>query len=392
MSGSERWWEFTALFWFASVFLFYIFFGVSLALFESRVFFSTASAEKDTFMERFLSCANLRKKHSLSGYSRTTYASFGSPEAALSHSSVRLHVVIGTLQENKRSFYSRFTQLPFLQGRLYETLEDFPHRLFTVDDITGQRPYMTSYSWGLERHFCKPRKTRCIDILREPGAMTTSQFKSTIACSLIGVFLVYFLIASMLMHFNMPVIGIIGVLVLFMIYSLPFLLSPCKLNSELTKIRQLKQEWKRRDSVIAAPTGGIPGGIPANELEKDNTCDESKVNRGDDVEAVLKPGSLLVGDTPSAGDDGGPPTKTNSAEIEPLPSTASSVLSGAKKKVSELTDTINEKYLLTSASEVENPLEWNGFSAQKNNVSMGVITLPKNTESHNLQNASPLPG
>ena len=364
VAKTDDWWQITSLYWFASVFAFYLIFITSVTFYESRVFLNVAFRSQDgSTMDRFLASLMLRKKHSLSGYSRTTYASFGSPEAAMNidPSAERQYVVKGSLQENRRSIYSRFTQLSFVQGVLYETQESFPQRMFSVDDITGKRPYETSYSWGLERHFCKPRKTRYIGILRGPGAITSTQFKSSIACAFVGVFLLYFLIAGILTYtgFKWSFVGL--VLVVLILLSLPFCLRPCILQGQLGRLRALKQEWKQRGSVVLDPNA-----IPADLMEQNNIEDDVKtgdnVTSPPDVEAdatktEIKEEPVATDDTKHKGSL--TPTAVVGERIE-------HVISNVKKRVG-FDDHKNETYSFET--------EWKGFSKAKTDMSMGVYNV-----------------
>ena len=364
IARTDDWWDITSLYWFASVFAFYLLFITSVTFYESRVFLNVAFRSQDgSPMDRFLASLMLKKKHSLSGYSRTTYASFGSPETAinLDPNAERQYVVKGSLREHQRSIYSRFTQLSFVQGVLYETQESFPQRMFSVDDITNKRPYVTSYSWDLERHFCKPRKTRYIGILRGPGALTSTQFKSSIACAFVGVFLLYFLIAGVLAYTGFAWSFIGAILVVLILISLPFCLRPCILRGQLLRLRALKQEWKQRGSVILDPSA-----IPVDKIEQNSSEDDVKTGSGEisppDVEADIS--KTEIKEEPIATED----TKqkkslTPKAVVE---EGIEHVFSAVKKRVG-FDDDKNETHSVET--------EWKGFSKAKTDMSMGVYNV-----------------
>ncbi|CAB9517467.1 Lipase (class 3) [Seminavis robusta] len=247
MSGTERWWELGSLVWFFCVFCFYLFFLISVLWYETRIFFhfvleSSVVSNRDSLLGVIWACIEMRGKHTWSGYSRTNYASFGSPDSSLTEESRKM-VVEGTLIENQRSLYSRFSQWSALEGILYNKLET-PRRLYSVDDVTARRPYITSYSWSLERYFCRPRKTRYIRILQGPGAVTSPQLKSAIVCSFIGALLIYFLLAALMVHNGSSAMNILAVLLVMAIVSLPLIFAPIKSYNELRKLRLLKRRHR----------------------------------------------------------------------------------------------------------------------------------------------------
>jgi len=396
MAKTEKWWEYTELFWFSSVFFFYIMFGVSLVFAEAKLFYSVcvAFATQESLLDRLLHSAMLRKRHSLSGYARTTYSSFGSPEDAVfgQGEAGRSHIVQGTLYENQRSLYARFTEWSSLGGRFYEKLEEFPKRMYSVDDLIGRRPYITTYSWDLERYFCKPRKTRYIGILRGPGAITSTQFKSTIVCAVMGVTLIYFLIAAFLIYIELPWSVFAVCLVLVIALTLPFCLSPCKLNTELGKIRLIKDEWKRK-SVLFPPLHlpamlQNPSEVPQSLLPKEAT--ESLTRKGAlsaDIQLEESQSNNPV--LPDTKVDGSNELKSESVnynhnsvemengrglqlKIDTIP-TAISESNNDNIAVVEHTVASNDLPSMHEHSHgKESQIEWKGFSKENENLSMGI--------------------
>jgi hypothetical protein len=107
---------------------------------------------------------------------------------------LQTNIFEGTRSESL-GLWSKFTQWRFVstdrQGGLYlfKPLEE-PVRLFTIDDVQDYRPFITKNNWNLERIFCRPKNSRYIAIVKGPGALTRSQIKSNLACSIVGTTLI----------------------------------------------------------------------------------------------------------------------------------------------------------------------------------------------------------
>jgi len=241
---NENWWEYASLYWFYSVLAFYLLFITSVLWYEARTYWQMIQ-DSDLFVEssdanpnlwrRIIACVAVRKRNTLSGYARTTYSSFGSPGHVFMTEQRKLDAIPGTLYENQRNVYTRFTQSACLHNVLYTTLPT-PKRMYSIDDVIGRRPYVTSLSWGLEKYFCKPRKTRYVGILNGPSALTTAQLKSAILCSVLGIAMIYILIGAVMAYLNFNVGALAAVLVLILLLSLPFWWHPCKTYGELKRL------------------------------------------------------------------------------------------------------------------------------------------------------------
>lgn len=365
------WWRGTSLYWFASLFFFYALFAGSMLWYEARIFIlfvgdSNMMLNFRSVWTRAAQCIWLRQKHTLSGYSKTSYASFGAPDTALDSTQARKYLVPGTLKEHSRSLYSRFTQLSCLQGILYETLET-PQRLLSVDDITARRPYITSYSWGLEKHFFRPRKTRYIGILRGPGAITSPQLLSTMICSLVGIGMIVFLLVATLVYMGMgTTVVVLVAIILPIICCFPCLLSPIKLRRELNKLRLLKQEH----ALSEAAHSSVKDQNDEEQAKEDpsslrNNYDQTsvrnnlpKINEGDEeakASTASEPEEFY--DTVMVTDE-----QTGEVQLSPKSSTFKS------QNVSTLSvDTTKE------TKPPEGPLNWTGFSKNNADPSMGVF-------------------
>lgn len=59
---------------------------------------------------------------------------------------------------------SRLTVLLAKCGLFYDTLDE-PQRKYTVDEARGYAPFVTSHSWGLEKMYCRNRKSNLVAVV-----------------------------------------------------------------------------------------------------------------------------------------------------------------------------------------------------------------------------------
>jgi hypothetical protein len=79
-----------------------------------------------------------------------------------------------------------------------------PVKLFTLDDVQENRPFVTKYTWSLERVYCRPTNSRYIAIVDGPKPLTKAQLKSSLVCSFIGTGLMLLLLVSILVWMSIP--------------------------------------------------------------------------------------------------------------------------------------------------------------------------------------------
>lgn len=344
------WWQVTSLYWFFSVLICYLLFVVSVVVYEARVFLAaTVGMEwfKDfnSFLSMCKACILLRNRHGLGGYTYTDYMSFGTPDIVSDESQSRKHVIAGTLFENQRGIYDKFTQWSVLQGWLYKTL-DKPKRLYSVDDITDRRPYMTSFSWSLEKYFCQPRNSRYIGIIKGPGAVTQRQLRSTVVCALFGLIVIYFVLGSVLVYFGLSWGIIAFVVVIAGLVSLPFLLGPIRRYKELVKLKLIKKEHMIRASTLNhTKQSALPGKLASavTRLSEEVAVDATSV-RGSSI--VL--GASVQGGIQSEWTGNGE-VKDNNRTV---------------KFAGDVKD-----------EESESDVQWTGFSSNRSSASMGVYSV-----------------
>jgi lipase ATG15 len=208
LSGSDSWWEITSLFWFASVLAFYVIFAGNVIWYELRACWEVTrnlrDDDNDDFWHVVYRSIRSRQRAVYSGRKSVTYLSMGSiRDAEFTDSlSTRKLQVDGTMVE-KIGLRSKATEWKIWSDLGFYKELDQPERFFTIDDARDVRPYLTSYTWNLEKVFCRPRDSRYIAIVKGPGAVTRAQMKASFICSLLGTFLMFFVLFSALIYLEL---------------------------------------------------------------------------------------------------------------------------------------------------------------------------------------------
>lgn len=124
--------------------------------------------------------------------------------------------------KTKRSLYSRFVSLPFL-NLFFERL-DPPQRLFTVQEIRDVEPILTRQNWSLEKMCCRDSRRSTIMAARGPASLRYRQAWSSFACSIIGSLLVLLLLIGYFVwaDFDAVLVALVTVMV-FLCCLLPML-------------------------------------------------------------------------------------------------------------------------------------------------------------------------
>jgi hypothetical protein len=107
---------------------------------------------------------------------------------------------------------------------------------------------------SLERIFCRPSNSRYIAVVQGPGALTTSQFRSSIICSLIGTFLIVLIFISILVWFELQGVFVFFafvVIVLLAYASLRNTITVFKLHKDLVGVGTWRKKWNDQDADAA---------------------------------------------------------------------------------------------------------------------------------------------
>jgi hypothetical protein len=211
LTKMDGWWEVTSLVWFSCVLVFFAIFATNSVVYEvSAAIICVKNQYGGTWVEIMKRCILLRQRRSYSGRRLVTYLA----RSLLTHAEEVDQIENTDIYESTRreqlTWWSNITSWKYLSTddearglHLYKTLNP-PVKLFTLDDVQENRPYVTKYTWSLERVFCRPANSRYIAIVSGPGALTKAQLRSSLVCSFIGTGLMLLLLVSILVWMSIP--------------------------------------------------------------------------------------------------------------------------------------------------------------------------------------------
>jgi lipase ATG15 len=222
----ENWWEVTSLVWFICICISYVAFASAVVGIEINACFQLMRKKYNTGLESWFSlfrrCVLLRQRHVYGGTLTRTYLLKGE----LDHSFKADGALGCEVEESRRthmSLYSRMIALKVLSTDgclgLFRKLDE-PKRLFSIEDIKNERPFVNADTWSLVGFFCKPSNARYISILKGPQALTKAQMQSSFVCALVGNILLVLLIVGLLTWLGLPVFGILILLAIVFTFGL----------------------------------------------------------------------------------------------------------------------------------------------------------------------------
>lgn len=223
LSKTSHWWEITSLVWFYCVFVFYVFFTVNVVWYETRACWEVMKNRFDDDVDSFVNLVGrsilVRQINSYSGQQSIRFLAYGTLD--IRKSSRRMqhdHVAVVNTRKESKGLWTRLTLLPFLSTNkglgLFEHLT-VPEPVYTVEEARGVRPFVTSYTWSLEKFFCRPHDSRYVAVMRGPGALTLPQIWSSLVCSFVGTFLFLLLVIGFLVWMAVPGAAI-GIILIFL--------------------------------------------------------------------------------------------------------------------------------------------------------------------------------
>jgi hypothetical protein len=207
----DNWWEITSLFWVSCVAGFYFLFATNVIFYEMKACWEVTKNKNQKENESWFNLVKTsilsRQVHMYSGRVTISYLALGTiQDAEYTDSASRRNMVDVTYKETMsiRSKWTTWKRFSKEAGwGFFEAVEPKKERIYSIDDARDVRPYVTSYTWTLEKIFCRPKNSRYIAIVRGPGALTQAQLRSSIACSFVGSFLMFFLFFSVLIYLRL---------------------------------------------------------------------------------------------------------------------------------------------------------------------------------------------
>jgi lipase ATG15 len=201
LMGLDDWWQIMTLVWFGCIGVYYVLFAAAVVYYEVHATFhfmreldSNTSSEggwqgllrRAILIRMTFQLSGIKKRDRLTnvGILKET-----TPRAA--HDNEFSNYL-------KTCLYSRMTltQRCFF-GRFFFDKVDPPERLYSLEEILGTRQFVTRSNWSLEKIFCARNRTRMVTVVRGPFALLPSTRKSSLACAIVGGFLVIFFFIAM---------------------------------------------------------------------------------------------------------------------------------------------------------------------------------------------------
>ena len=214
----DDWWDISILTWFACFMIFWGFFTCCVVYYElSASMYLICEVNAQVKEKNFLAKLKLillsTMRTRLSGLKSELYMVDGNfilPEGgSFTDSDLEPKLVHTDLR-------SRATQWKCLRC-FYEIL-DKPQRIWKINEVGGGIPFVTKYSWSLEKMFCRRSSSGFADtipVVSGPSAITRVQAKSSVVCAIIGNLIFVFLIVGGLVWIGITgaFLGIIIVLI-----------------------------------------------------------------------------------------------------------------------------------------------------------------------------------
>jgi hypothetical protein len=278
LSRSDEWWVITVLFWFSCVLVFFAFFAANVVFYEIR---ATLEISKNAYHDQnqgffhvLKRAILLRQINRYSGVTYVTYMSLGSVKDSEETDKAQedFNIIPETRQESV-PYRTKITQTDrAARWRLYQACRT-PEEVYTIDDARDVRPYVTSYSWTLEKVFCRPRNSRYVAIVKGPGAVTRAQMRSSFICSLIGSFLIFFLMLSALYYLQFGAVFLGFAIAVCIIVALPSFYNTYKLYKIFWRLIWHRTELKKDGSSAPEDTTTSFHSDPDNMVYLDEPSD-----------------------------------------------------------------------------------------------------------------------
>lgn len=228
----DDWWAVSLLTWFSTVIIFWAYFAGCVIYYELQAcWYLIGEANEKVKVQNMGFFAKLRRavvhgmKTRLSGTKKELYMVNGNvvlPENGnYTDSNIEPSMV-------KRSLMSRMTSWKIFSC-FYKPLDE-PKRIWTIEEVQGNVPFITKHSWSLEKLFCKAGFSSSIPVVAGPSAVTRNQARSSFACAIIGNFLFLLLVVGLMVWMGLAGAALIIVIVLILLCCIPSIKSTLRLR------------------------------------------------------------------------------------------------------------------------------------------------------------------
>lgn len=250
----NNWWDTTALVWFMCVFVYYLIFAIVCIFYEVngtlelirfhpklRDVFRDVDEEDDNSLFTFRAIKTailLRQRQVLSGYKTVSFI-----ERDTDDEITKSVLSLGATEHMKRvRFTSPWTLLthylcctPFFN----KVTDPENNPRYLIDEVRDETPFLTSYTWGLEKFCCRDRNKRYVAIVGGPGKLSRRQAISSMICTVIGRLLVLFALGALLIWLQLPNVLVGIIIALQIMYSIAKLYESSGLMNAYTESSRL---------------------------------------------------------------------------------------------------------------------------------------------------------
>ena len=251
--GSDNWWTTMALTWFSCVNVFFIIFLVSIVAVEVSSVYTFVKnrndADSDSWYDILKRCILLRQVHNYSGIVKATFVSRNVVKTSEDTDSTDRSNIYEQTRRETISFWSSFTKLDALSRFFIK--KEVPVRLHTIDDVGDRRPWLTKYSWSLEKVFCRDPDSRYVAIVKGPGALRRGQIRSSAVCSFIGTGLILLVFLSFLVWLRLG-----GVVIAFL-FAIAVILAYRSLDNA-RRLASVTKDLLEIEGIFKQATGADP--------------------------------------------------------------------------------------------------------------------------------------
>lgn len=204
LAEATDWWSWTAIVWFGCILAFFCLFCFNIVYYEVKAAYDFCKNRHDTDSDAptdiLKRCLLLRQSSKYSGKTLNSYLARSAFTNTEDTEVARGSQIFEDTRTVQMGWWARITKS--LPDWAFRNLDE-PYRLYTLEDVQDFRPFLTRNTWGLEKIFCREKNSRYIAIVQGPGALTQSQLRSSLICSLIGTGLIILIVVSFLVWFQL---------------------------------------------------------------------------------------------------------------------------------------------------------------------------------------------
>lgn len=221
----EDWWEITSLVWLCCMCFSYVVFSAAVVGIENLACFEVTrnrfDNDDDGWHQLIRRSVILTQRNRYGGTVTLSYLAKGSIDTprGVNRSRVNIEETLRT----HTSMYSKVVAMRWLSNDgglgLFEKLDE-PKRIYTLEDVKNERPYVTAETWSLESIYCRSPRTRYIGVFKGPQSLTDDQMRSSIVYALIGNCAVVLILSGFLVWLGLPRFAIILLVVLVAVFVL----------------------------------------------------------------------------------------------------------------------------------------------------------------------------